>query len=240
MGKMFRFLLCVSVINLLLTVSIASAAGKDDFIQLKGGTKPKTMKVTESKAGITVVGQGSYSPEDQAAGIIYKKAVSPKDVTVEFTINKIPTLNPIKGSAWTQARDSWYTVSIMDKPEYWTTANDKVKSFSLAISPISRDRAYVHLYRTFAGGFTQMNWLATIPCKPGSKMVVNIKWVGKKVSATINKTEIPLDSFNEDQLETIDPVFGDKVYVAVAGQTGAKEASFTLTKINKVAFTKKK
>lgn len=233
--KLFKAVASAALM-LMLTVNLAYAASLDEFTLLKGGSKPDTMKVVKTDGGIAVTGQGSYTPDGEAAGVIFKNAVDPKDVTVEFTIDAIPTLNPIKGGEWSQERDSWYTVSIMDQPKFWTVSNDAVKSFTLAISPISRDRAYVHAYRTFAGGFFQMNWLETIDCKAGSKMAVNIKWVDKKVTATINGVNIPLDALNNEQLPTIDPVFGDQVYVAVAANTGAKEAAFTLSRINDVSF----
>ncbi|MGI2295059.1 hypothetical protein [Paenibacillus sp. GXUN7292] len=70
--------------------------------------------------------------------------------------------------------------------------------------------------------------MATIDLSVGTKMNVNIKWADKTVAATVNGVEIPLDTFNNDQLPTIDPVFPDHAYIAVSGQTGAKMAQFTL------------
>ena len=214
-------------------LSASAAVSMKDFSLLKGGTKPETQKVQQTEAGIEIKGQGSYSGTDQAAGVIYTKAVDPKDVTVEYTVNSIPTLNPLIGGQWSQERDSWYTVSLMDQPKYWTNLNTQVKSISIAISPIKDNKAYVHAFSTFGEGFGQHSWLATIPCKLGDTMKVNIKWVNKKITASINGTNIPLPDANET-LSNIAPVMQDKGYVAVSCNTGKNEAAMTLKKINNV------
>ncbi|MGI2295058.1 hypothetical protein [Paenibacillus sp. GXUN7292] len=125
----------ISFLLLMMSVSTVFADIPEDFLGLGGGSKPETQKIEATDHGIIVSTEGSYTPDRQAAGIIYKKPIDPKDVTVEFTIDKISTLNPVQGAQWSQERDSWYAVSLLDKPDFWTTANDDVKSFYIGNIP---------------------------------------------------------------------------------------------------------
>lgn len=238
MKKKFSAIKSIAIIIMILAASsfsISASSQFGDFTLLAGGTKPETQKVEQTIDGIVISGDGSYSPVLQASGVIYTKPVNPSNVTVEYIINTIPTLNSLIGGQWSQDRDSWYTVSLMDKATYWTNANTDVKSISIAVSPIKDDKAYVHGFTTYGEGFGQHNYLATIPCKVGDRMTINIKWVNRTITASVNGINIPLLDAN-DMLIGIPVIMTDKCYVAVACNTGKNTAKMTLEKINGISM----